>query len=80
MTPGEFQAVALEDVIPAANPSWHFLLEIKSDSAGGKGETREGFGERGSSFSKERERERKKGSAQSECAWEEPQCDSHESS
>lgn len=24
MTPGEFQAVVLEDIIPAANPSWHF--------------------------------------------------------
>lgn len=55
MTPGEFQAVVLEDIIPAANPSWHFVWKLDL-TVQEKGETREGFGERGSSFSKEGEK------------------------
>lgn len=40
MTPGEFKAVALEDIIPAGNPSWHFVWELNltvQEKRGGKG-------------------------------------------
>lgn len=71
MSHGEFQAVELEDVIPAANPSWHFVWKLNL-TVQKKGETREGFGKRGSSFSKEK----KRGSARTEHTWEGPQRDS----
>lgn len=72
MSRGEFQAVVLEDVIPAANPSWHFVWKL-NPTVQKKGETREGFGKRGSSFSQEKKKE---AALELSAHGKDPQCDS----